>query len=125
MIPPDEMEGRYNAAVLQRQVQSAVEANFNMLRVWGGGVFLPDAFYDACDEAGILLYHDMQFAQDGHSPDVTSTQDAEFRHQMRRLSHHPSLALIDGCNECHVIIGTPTGIYATFVLTVVMEEASL
>ena len=60
MIPPDELEGRYNAAVLQRQVQSAVDANFNMLRVWGGGVFLPDAFYDACDAAGILLYHDMQ-----------------------------------------------------------------
>ena len=53
---------------------------------------------------------------------MTPTEDAEFRHQIRRLSHHPSLALIDGCNECHVIIGTPTGIYATFVLTVVMEE---
>jgi beta-mannosidase len=100
MIPPDEMEGRYSAAVLQRQVQSAVDAGMNMLRVWGGGVFLPDAFYDACDELGILLYHDMQFAQEGHSPDVTPTEEAEFRHQVRRLSHHPSLALIDGCNEC-------------------------
>ena len=42
-------------------VQSAAHAKFNMLRVWGGGMFLPDAFYDACDEFGILIYHDMQY----------------------------------------------------------------
>ena len=45
---------------------------------------------------------------------VCNTQDAEFRHQVRRLSHHPSIVIWDGCNECTVIIGTPTGIYATF-----------
>ena len=45
---------------------------------------------------------------------VCDTQDTEFRHQIRRLSHHPSIIIWDGCNECTVIIGTPTGIYATF-----------
>ena len=97
----------------------------------GGGIFLPDAWYDACDEYGVMVYHDMavstiavnpcsaqasesllacpQYAQHGHSPDSTATQDAELRHQIRRLSHHPSIVIYDGCNECRVVIGTPTG----------------
>lgn len=85
-------------------------------------MFLPDAWYDACDEMGIMVYHDMQYAQRGHSPQNSTAQDAELRHNIRRLSHHPSIVMWDGCNECHVIIGTPTGIYATFVMTVVAQE---
>eukprot|EP01062_Namystynia_karyoxenos_P017405 TRINITY_DN163_c0_g1_i1.p1 TRINITY_DN163_c0_g1~~TRINITY_DN163_c0_g1_i1.p1 ORF type:complete len:1043 (+),score=341.75 TRINITY_DN163_c0_g1_i1:110-3130(+) len=122
MIPMEELEGRLSGEAHRRLVRSAADAKMNTLRVWGGGIFLPDEFYDACDEYGILLYHDMQFAQRGHSPKETPTQAAEFRHQVRRLSHHPSIAIWDGCNECHVVIGTATGIYATFVLTVVTEE---
>ena len=94
----------------------------NTLRVWGGGIFLPRAWYEACDELGIMVYHDMQYAQGGHSPKNTTTQDAELRHNIRRLASHPSIVVWDGCNECHVVIGTGTGIYATFVMTVVAEE---
>ena len=79
-------------------------------------------WYDECDEQGLLVYHDLQYAQQGHSPDKTATQAAEYRHQIRRLGYHPSIILIDGCNECAVIIGTSTGIYATFSLTIVAEE---
>ena len=64
----------------------------------------------------------MQYAQQGHAPLATAEQDAELRHQIRRLSSHPSIIMWDGCNECRVIMNTPTGIYATFVLTVVAEE---
>ena len=64
----------------------------------------------------------MQYAQGGHAPKNTTEQDAELRHQIRRLAHHPSIVMWDGCNECRVIIGTPTGIYATFVMTVVVQE---
>jgi len=64
----------------------------------------------------------MQFAQLGHSPTKCALQDEEFRHQIRRLSHHPSIIIWDGCNECQVILDTPTGIYASFVMTVVAEE---
>lgn len=78
--------------------------------VWGGGMFLPDAFYDACDEFGILIYHDMQYAQEGHSPAVGAPQDPELRYQIRRLSSHPSIAIWDGCNECQVLLNTSTGI---------------
>ena len=42
------------------RVQSAAEGNFNMLRIWGGAIFEPRAFYDAADEFGVLMYHDMQ-----------------------------------------------------------------
>lgn len=122
MIPMEEMEGFSDAEAHRILVQSSVDAGMNTLRVWGGGIFQYDAWYDACDELGVIVYHDMQYAQGNHDPKVTATQDAELRHQIRRLSHHPSIMLWDGCNECHVIIGTPTGIYATFVLTVVSEE---
>eukprot|EP00055_Hartaetosiga_balthica_P010760 m.47003 g.47003 ORF g.47003 m.47003 type:complete len:1028 (-) comp7303_c0_seq1:128-3211(-) len=122
MIPMDEMEGRLDAEAHYRLVQSAKGGGMNILRVWGGGIFLPQIWYDACDEQGILVYHDMQYAQSGHSPSNDSTQADELRHQIRRLSHHPSIALWDGCNECHVVIGTPTGIYATFVMKIVEEE---
>ena len=73
-------------------------------------MFLPDAFYDACDEFGILIYHDMQYAQEGHSPAVGAPQDPELRYQIRRLSSHPSIAIWDGCNECQVVLNTSTGI---------------
>jgi len=122
MIPMEELEGRMAADAHYQLVVNAVEGGMNTLRVWGGGIFLPRAWYDACDELGIMVYHDMQYAQGGHSPANTTVQDAELRHNIRRLSNHPSIVMWDGCNECHVVIGTPTGIYATFVMTVVAQE---
>jgi beta-mannosidase len=122
MIPMDELEGRYSSIGHQRLVQSAADAGMNTLRLWGGGIFQPDIFYDTCDQLGIMVYHDMMYAQEGHSPKVTTLQEREFRHQIRRLSHHPSIVIWDGCNECTVILGTDTGIYASFVLTTVVSE---
>jgi hypothetical protein len=123
MIPVDNFEGRYGAAAVVRMVQSAADARMNMLRVWGGGIYQSPAFYDTCDRLGIMILHDIQFAQDGHSPTNGSpSQRAEFQHQVRRLSAHPSLVVIDGCNECHVVLNTPTGVYATFVLQTVVDE---
>ena len=49
-----------NAEAHRRLVISAAEAGMNTLRVWGGGIFLPNVWYDTCDEVGILVYHDMQ-----------------------------------------------------------------
>ena len=68
MIPMDELEGRLDDAAHRRLVMSSAEANMNTLRVWGGGMFLPSSFYDECDKQGILVYHDMQYAQQGHAP---------------------------------------------------------
>jgi beta-mannosidase len=122
VIPMEELEGRLSARAHVAMVRAAKEARFTMVRVWGGGMFLPDAFYDACDADGLLVYHDMQFAQSGHAPKPTPPQDGELRHVVRRLSSHASLVVWDGCNECRVLMGSPTAVYATFVMAVVAEE---
>ena len=86
MIPMEELEGRMNAEAHRILVRSAADGGFNTLRVWGGGMFLPDAWYDECDKMGIMVYHDMQYAQSGHAPAGSATEDAELRH-MVRTSH--------------------------------------
>jgi len=116
MIPMEEMEGRTSTAALRRLVQSAVEGGFNTFRLWGGGIFQYDAWYDACDEMGMLIYHDMMYVQ-GHLPTANEMQRQEIIYQVRRLAHHPSIAIWDGCNECG-----GHGIYADFVMTTVVGE---
>eukprot|EP00037_Helgoeca_nana_P028404 m.334008 g.334008 ORF g.334008 m.334008 type:complete len:757 (-) comp27747_c0_seq3:1006-3276(-) len=123
VIPMDELEGWWDTSAHKILVESALQGHFTMLRVWGGGAWLPDAFYSECDRLGLLIYHDVMFAQNGHAPQATPTQEAELRHQIRRIGHHTSLALIDGCNECTVVMTNPaTAIYATFVMRVVASE---
>lgn len=122
MIPMEELEGRLRDDAHVALVRSAADAHMNTLRVWGGGIFLPDAWYDACDELGLLVFHDLQYAQQGHAPRSGAVQAAELRHQVRRLASHPSIVVWDGCNECQVYMDSDTGVYASFVMTVVAEE---
>eukprot|EP01003_Olkasia_polycarbonata_P005258 NODE_47_length_1953_cov_116.009454_g28_i0.p1 GENE.NODE_47_length_1953_cov_116.009454_g28_i0~~NODE_47_length_1953_cov_116.009454_g28_i0.p1 ORF type:complete len:546 (+),score=77.92 NODE_47_length_1953_cov_116.009454_g28_i0:190-1638(+) len=70
------------------------------------------------DELGIMMYQDMMFAQRGHAPHPDNkAEELEIRHQVRRLSHHPSIVIWDGCNECN-----GEGVYASFVMTTVASE---
>ena len=120
MIPMEELEGRMSADAHYQIVLNAMEGGMNTLRLWGGGIFMPRAWYDACDELGIMVYHDMMYCdQGGHSPANTPVQDAELRHNIRQLSNHPSIVVWDGGNECR-----SCGIYTTFVVTVVAQEDS-
>jgi beta-mannosidase len=77
------------------------ETGFNMVRVWGGGNYLPDAFYEACDELGILVWQDFMFACATYPEDepFASLVAREAAHQIARRSRHPSLALWCGGNE--------------------------
>ena len=77
------------------------DTGFNMVRVWGGGNYLPDAFHEACDELGILVWQDFMFACATYPEDepFATLVAREAGHQVRRLSHHPSLALWCGGNE--------------------------
>ncbi len=62
MIPSDVLYTRTTPASLRRMVADAKAAHMNMLRVWGGGRYMQDAFYDACDELGLLVWQEAMFA---------------------------------------------------------------
>jgi beta-mannosidase len=80
---------------------AAVAANMNMIRVWGGGVYESDDFYDVCDELGLLVWQDFMFACALYpgAPEYAALVRAEADFQVRRLRHHASLALWCGNNE--------------------------
>jgi beta-mannosidase len=82
-------------------VKMAAEANMNMLRVWGGGYYLPEAFYDACDQYGILVWQDFMFACAMYpgDKDFMNSVLEEVSQEVKRLSSHPCLALFCGNNE--------------------------
>lgn len=123
VVPMDQMEGRFTDEAHRILVASAAKANMNMLRVWGGGMVLPSSFYEACDEYGILLYHDMMFVEEQHhGPKRTQVIEDEVRFTVRELSPHPSIVLWSGCNECTVRMNSTTEIYVTFVMQTVAEE---
>ncbi len=86
----------------RKLLQDTVDANMNMLRVWGGGIYENDFFYDLCDELGILVWQDFGFAC-GMYPtwdaDFMANVEAEARDNIRRIRHPDSLALWCGNNE--------------------------
>lgn len=92
---------RATTVAAERLELLAADANLNMLRVWGGGIYESDAFYERCDALGILVWQDFMFAcatypEEAPYPDLV---DREARHQVARLSTHPSVALWCGGNE--------------------------
>ena len=100
-IPADAIPSRITPAVIRDLLQSARAANMNMLRIWGGGQYEPDYFYELCDELGILLWHDFMFACMSYPSDRPFLESVrtEITQQVRRLSHHASIALWCGDNE--------------------------
>ena len=100
-IPADAIPSRITPAVVRDLLESAVAANMNMIRIWGGGQYEPDFFYEICDELGILLWHDFMFSCMPYPSDAALLADVatEITQQVRRLSHHASIALWCGDNE--------------------------
>ena len=70
------MPSRVTKAYMQQLVQSAKETHMNMLRVWGGGRYLPDEFYEACSEAGILIWQEAMFACAFYPRDAAFLEEA-------------------------------------------------
>ena len=101
-IPCDARPRHEDDARVRDLLASAAAANMNMLRVWGGGHFESDFFYDECDRLGILLWHDMMFACTVYNtaPEFIANVGAEADCQVRRLRDHASIALWCGDNEC-------------------------
>jgi beta-mannosidase len=104
-IPDDVMLTRITTARYREAVQQAKSANMTMLRVWGGGIYENDAFYEACDELGVLVWQDFMFACGVYPahPEFLDNLRLEARHNIERLRHHPSLAIWTGNNEDYQI----------------------
>jgi beta-mannosidase len=100
-IPFDALPQRQTRGRLEQLLESAVWANMNMIRVWGGGQYESDDFYTFCDQKGLLIWHDMMFACALYPavPSFLSNVEREIRHQVKRLRDHPSIALWCGNNE--------------------------
>ena len=100
-IPDDHLMTRITRARLQRRLTQAVDANMNLLRVWGGGIYETDDFYELTDEMGLLVWQDFLFACAAYDegPTIRTEVEAEARENIVRLMPHPSLALYNGSNE--------------------------
>ena len=100
-IPCDAFDSRQEAKY-RPLIEVCRATNMNMLRIWGGGQFERDSFYEICDELGIMVFHDFMFSCERHPGDewFLSLVEAETRHQLKRLRDVPSIVLWAGDNEC-------------------------
>uniref|UniRef100_A0A663MTH4 Beta-mannosidase n=1 Tax=Athene cunicularia TaxID=194338 RepID=A0A663MTH4_ATHCN len=107
-IPADSFQDRVTYDTLWLLLKSAADANMNALRVWGGGVYEQDEFYDICDEIGIMIWQDFMFACALYPTDQYYLESirAEVSHQVRRLKSHPSIILWSGNNENEAAIAS-------------------
>ena len=100
-IPNDSFVTEITAERYRHEIVSAAESNMNMLRVWGGGIYEEDVFYDLCDEYGLLVWQDFMFACSMYPGDEAFLNSV--RHEaidnVKRLRNHPSIALWCGNNE--------------------------
>lgn len=103
-VPADMFPGRVTDSRYRHLLDLASEAGMNMLRVWGGGVYERELFYDLADSLGILIWQDFMFAGTMYPGDSSflASVKAEATHQVRRLRKHPSVALWCGNNEIAV-----------------------
>ncbi|WOD43875.1 beta-mannosidase [Hwangdonia lutea] len=103
-IPNDLFLPRVTLEDYKTVINSAVESNMNMLRVWGGGIYENDEFYELCDEKGIMVWQDFMFACSMY-PDTPELQESikqEAIDNVQRLRNHPSIVLWCGNNEIEV-----------------------
>lgn len=100
-IPEDHLLGRVNPGTTRKLLEQCKAANFNAVRVWGGGYYPEDWFYDICDELGLMVWQDFMFACAVYdlTPEFEANIRAEFVDNIKRLRHHASLGLWCGNNE--------------------------
>ena len=107
-IPDDGILSRMTPQRYRQRVAAAAGANMNMLRVWGGGIYEDEAFYDACDELGVTVWQDFMFACSAYpcrDAAFRASVEAEARDNVRRMRHHPCIALWCGNNEVEQALG--------------------
>lgn len=105
-IPEDHLLGRTSREKTRALLKQCQRANFNTIRVWGGGCYPQDWFYDICDELGLMVWQDFMFACSVYelTPEFEANIRQEFIDNIKRLRHHPSLALWCGNNEMEMFV---------------------
>ncbi|MFV0322371.1 MAG: beta-mannosidase, partial [Alphaproteobacteria bacterium] len=100
-IPMDAKPSTHNAKRYERLLKDAKAAHMNMIRIWGGGQYEADTFYEICDQEGILIWHDLMFACALYPSFDWFTKEVkdELEYQIPRMQHHASIALWCGDNE--------------------------
>ncbi len=103
-IPNDMFLDKVTSDVYDWEIETAVKSNLNMLRVWGGGIYENDYFYELCDRNGILVWQDFMFACSMYPGNewFLNSISKETEYQVKRLRNHPSIALWCGNNEIDV-----------------------
>jgi len=104
VIPFDSFPNRVTTADYRRILESARDANMNMLRHWGGGYYETEEFYSICDELGLMIWQDFQFGNEWQPGTYAFKQsiEVEAEDQVRRLRNHPSIVLWSGNNETEI-----------------------
>jgi beta-mannosidase len=104
VIPFDSFPNRVTGEQMHHILQSAIDANMNMVRVWGGGYYETDEFYGLCDELGLMVWQDFMFGNDWQPGTYAFKQNVaqEIEYQVRRLRNHPSIVLWCGNNETEI-----------------------
>ncbi len=110
-IPSDSFLPRVKADTYRTLLQMARDANMNMIRIWGGGIYEQEIFYDLCDELGLLVWQDFMFACGGYPEheDFQKNVATEIEHVVKRLRNHACIAIWCGNNENQWIWFRSTG----------------
>lgn len=105
-IPEDHLLGRRSAEKTRKLLMDCKLANYNCIRVWGGGHYPDDWFYDICDELGLMVWQDFMFACSVYelTPEFEENIRAELADNIKRLRHHASLGLWCGNNEMEMFV---------------------
>ncbi|MBQ4071208.1 MAG: glycoside hydrolase family 2 protein [Clostridia bacterium] len=100
-VPEDNVFSRCTPERSRVLLKRCADANFNAIRVWGGGYYPDNWFFDICDELGLVVFFDLAFACSLYMPDEHQTESikVEVAQNLKRLRHHPSIAVISGNNE--------------------------
>jgi len=105
-IPADSFVGAIPSARYERWIKATRAGNMNMLRIWGGGIYEHESFYESCDRHGVLVWQDFMFACAAY-PDDDAVFVEEVRreaiYQVKRLRNHPCMAAWVGNNECQMV----------------------